>query len=473
MLQDRINELFTILETGTGDIAVYAKCTPSTISRLRSGSRNPGSQSTSVTKLIDGMVQYATENNKLQTLMDEVNVNNEELIREALKSYLFSDTNTENIKRLPFSEKLDKVMSLCEMPNIKLSKLVNVDSSYISRFRKGIRSPKSNPELFNRICVALFDQLELMNRFPDLIELMNSTSNMQLDKEKSIPREELYLNFHAWMNDFDKSDRKKIDHLLGTINTFSPNYDIPIPPLEMLVSNDIINDNCAVYEGIKGLQQAVLRFLGCAIKEKADELLLYSDQGMEWMINDTAFRSKWAALMALCIKGGTHIKIIHNIDRDITEMIEAIESWLPLYATGMIESFYNKKPAGNRFKHTLFLYPGKACITSCHPSEMDELGIYNYHTDALRLDFYKKNFDYMMKDAVSLVNLSQGTFQLSNLDIDPHDSYNSLSLSIASNKVVVVKNSPPKLTMTLTHPLLCNAFQAYLEHRHNDSSQDE
>lgn len=469
MLKERINHFFTILNVGTGDIAAYARCTPSTISRLRSGSRTPNSNSTSIVKLIDGFVQYATENDKLNILMDTVNVYNEELIRAAIKNYLFSENNDQNTKRLPFHEKLNQTMDLCEISNSKLSKLVNVDSSYISRFRKGIRSPKSNPELFNRLCIALFDQIVIMNRLPMLIELINASSNMQLDSKNIMPREELYINYHAWMNDFNKSEQEIIDHLLGTINTFSPNYDIPIPPIEMLVSEDITNDDRTVYEGIEGLQMAVLRFLACAIKEKSEQLMLYSDQGMEWMTNDIAFRSKWAALMAMCIRNGTHIKIIHNIDRDITEMIDAIESWLPLYATGMIESFYNKKPSGTRFKHTLFLCPGKACITAYHPSEMDNLGLYNYHTDSLHLNFFKENFDYLLKNADSLVSLSKGTLQLSNLEIDPHASYNSLSLSITPKKVVVVKSSLPQLTMTFTHPLLCNAFQAFFEHRQDIS----
>ena len=319
MLQEKINHLFNILNVGTNDIAVYAKCNPSTISRLRTGSRVPNSHSSSINKLIDGMVQYATENDKLQFLMHEVNIHNEELIRTAIKGYLFSTNDYQNQKHLPFHEKLNKVMTICEISNAKLSRLVNVDSSYISRFRKGLRSPKSNQDLFNRICTALFDQAELTGCFLELINLINSTLNMHLDATKQIQREELYINFHAWMNDFDKADHAVIDHLFGTIDTFSFNYNIAIPPIEMLVSEDIENEDCSFYQGIEGLQRAVLRFLSCAIKEHAEELMLYSDQSMEWMTTDTVFRSKWAALIALCVKNGTRIKIIHNIDRDITE----------------------------------------------------------------------------------------------------------------------------------------------------------
>ena len=146
-------------------------------------------------------------------------------------------------------------------------------------------------------------------------------------------------------------------------------------------------------------------------------------------------------------------------------MIDAIESWLPLYATGMIESFYNRKPSGNRFRHTLFLCPKKACIAACHPTGMGSQGMYNYFTDSIHLDYFENIFIHLMNDAAPLVSLSQGTMLTSTLEVDPYDSYNSLSLSISSNKVVVFKNSPPQLTMTFTHPLLCNAFQAYVEHR--------
>ena len=168
--------------------------------------------------------------------------------------------------------------------------------------------------------------------------------------------------------------------------------------------------------------------------------------------------------MALCVRQGTHIKIIHNIDRDITEMISAVESWMPLYTSGMIKSYYNRKSCGTRFKHTIFLCPDRACIAACHTNGMDNKSIYNYYTEPIYLDYMKENYESLLLDSDSLATIEQGGNANAENNIISQDDFSNLSLSILQNKVIITKNSMPKLTITFTHPLLCNAFQAYAEY---------
>lgn len=473
MFHERIKELFDALGASNQEIARCANCTPSTISRLRSGARKPAPHSPTVDKLIDGTIHYATLHGHADKLLKLVGVDDEELLDSGIRRWLYAesdkytdDTNKESgvTGAAPsFSERLNAVMLLCDISNIRLARLVNIDTSYVSRFRNGIRSPKSNPELLDRICAALFEQIAAKELLPDLAGLINVPVTSLYDTDANINTDELYLHFHTWMDDFSSSDHEAINHLLGTIDTFTPNFDKPIPPLSQIVSDDIINDDTCIYHGIAGLQKAVLRFLGNAAKEHYDELLLYSDQGMEWMVEDADYRARWAALMATCVRQGTHIKIIHNIDRDIDEMVEAVESWLPLYASGMIESYYNRRSCGARFRHTIFLCPDKACIASCHAAGTDDKSIYNYYTDPAYLEFLKDNYECLMRDSGPLATVMQGASKNEDDNSKPDDNYNNISLSITQNKVIVVKNSAPKLTITFTHPLMCNAFQAYID----------
>ena len=469
MFQERIKELFDILGTSNQEIARCADCSPSTISRLRSGARKPAPHSPTVDKLIEGSIHYAVLHDHLDKLSKLTNIEDEELLDTGLRKWLYEnedafydsthDSPTVSGSKLhpTFSEKFNAVMLLSELSNIRLARIVNIDTSYVSRFRNGIRSPKSNPELFDRICTALFEQITAKGMLPNLANLI------EYNWDDNIDNDELYLHFHSWMDDFSFSDHDAIKHLLGTIDTFQPNFNITIPPLEQIVPDDILNDDATFYTGISGLQKAVLRFLGGAVRDNYEELLLYSDQGMEWMIEDESYRSKWVALMAMCVKQGTHIKIIHNIDRDITEMIEAVESWLPLYVSGAIESFYNHKTCGTRFSHTLFLCPGRSCITSSHPNGRDDNSLYNYHTNPVYLDYLKQDYEYLLTESSSLASILQGTPDDKDSNITPDEYYNHLSFSISQNKVIVVKNSTPKLTITFAHPLLCSAFQAYVD----------
>lgn len=474
MFREKIKILFDILEVSNQEISRYAGCSPSGISRLKSGARKPGPASPTVDKFINGVIQYAAAHNKSNLLIDIAGVSGEESLHTGIKKWLYDknnhypDKHSKNIDKdscyPSFSEKLNGVMNLCEMSNVKLARAVNVDTSYISRFRKGNRSPKSNPELLDRICTALFEYTALKGHLPELADMMHIPISSFYDSSNNIKTNELYLRFHIWMDDFSANDQYAIKHLLETIDTFTPNINIDIPPLEHIVPEDILNDKTDIYQGITGLQRAVLRFLGCAVRDHYDELLLYSDQGMEWMVENEDFRKRWAALMALCVRQGTHIKIIHNIDRDITEMISAVESWMPLYTSGMIKSYYNRKSCGTRFKHTIFLCPDRACIAACHTNGMDNKSIYNYYTEPIYLDYMKENYESLLLDSDSLATIEQGGNANAENNIISQDDFSNLSLSILQNKVEITKNSMPKLTITFTHPLLCNAFQAYAEY---------
>ena len=132
-----------------------------------------------------------------------------------------------------------------------------------------------------------------------------------------------------------------------------------------------MKDDRNVYNGVSGLQDAVIRFLIMVCESKGQEMLLYSDQDMAWMMGPEDFCLKWAMLMKYCVKSGIRIRIIHNIDRSPREMDMAIKSWLPLYMSGMVEPYYSEAVKDVRFFHTLFVCPGVAAIEaspggSCH-----------------------------------------------------------------------------------------------------------
>lgn len=43
-----------------------------------------------------------------------------------------------------FQERFNMIMDMAKMTNVRLSKILNVDASLISRYRSGTRSPLSN-----------------------------------------------------------------------------------------------------------------------------------------------------------------------------------------------------------------------------------------------------------------------------------------------------------------------------------------
>jgi len=119
----------------------------------------------------------------------------------------------------------------------------------------------------------------------------------------------------------------------------------------------------AFYFGNAGKRECVIRFLTelAALNEPV-KLLLHSEEDMLWMYENPDFVRKWAILLKTLLQNGSRIVIVHTVRRTLREMLEAVAKWSPLYATGLIESYYCPRLRDNIFKRTLFIGSGKAAI---------------------------------------------------------------------------------------------------------------
>ena len=410
MFSERLNKILTLLDVTSGDFARFAGCDKSYISRMTSGARIPKNGGAGAWRIVDGIYASADEKGKIAGLCVLVSckdLNSADAIKAQIMAWLYGGEEVTDKKSKPpkdivpyrvFGEKLNAVMELAEISNIRLGNLVNIDTSYISRFRNGLRSPKSNPRTMDAICTALLRRLGEQNRIKQLAALMKADPDALTDEE------EAFSLFHDWLYDTEKTDSSSvIEKLLENIDTFSLDAKTPLPSFEEVAATVKCEDT--VYFGSAGLQNAVIRFLASVISGGGKELYLYSDQNMNWL-TDPAFRIKWAALMLGCVQKGIKIHVIHNVDRDVSEMIEAIISWLPLYMSGMIRSYYCKKQKNSRFSNTIFLCPGVACIKGSNViGTEDQNGEYRYDTDPEILEIHQAAFRGLLDDAKQLVRI--------------------------------------------------------------------
>ena len=410
MFSEKLNKILTLLDVTLGDFARFAGCDKSYISRMTSGARVPKKGGAGAWRIVDGIYASADEKGKTAGICQLISCedqNSADGIKSQIMAWLYGGEEVTDKKskapkdKVPyrvFGEKLNAVMELAEISNIRLGNLVNIDTSYISRFRNGLRSPKSNPRTMDAICTALLRRLGEQNRIKQLAALMKADPDALTDEE------EAFSLFHDWLYDTEKTDSSSvIEKLLETIDTFSIDAKTPLPSFEEVAATVKCEDT--VYFGSTGLQNAVIRFLGGVISGGGKELYLYSDQNMNWL-TDPAFRLKWAALMLCCVQKGIKIHVIHNVDRDVSEMIEAIISWLPLYMSGMIRSYYCKKQKNLRFSNTVFLCPGVACIKGSNViGTEDQNGEYRYDTDTKILEMHQAAFHSLLADAKQLVRI--------------------------------------------------------------------
>ena len=106
------------------------------------------------------------------------------------------------------------------------------------------------------------------------------------------------------------------------------------------------------YFGLQQMMESELDFMKAAVLSRSMEpVILYSDMPMEQMAQDPEFPKKWMFGMAMLLKKGLTLRIIHNIDRSMSEMMLGLESFIPMYMTGQIEPYYFKTPQNGVFLH--------------------------------------------------------------------------------------------------------------------------
>lgn len=498
MFKERFTQLLAFLDISNTDFAAQAQVDRSYISHLKNGHRVPKQDSDSIKKLATAVYEIALEKNDLSTmgvLIGCDGAQDKSAIINAVRDFLYADTSSlanrtvSNVRYNYFGHKLNQLMELLELPNIKLAKMVNIDPSLISRFRRGTRFPKSNKSLMLEISDSLYNTILKMRMEKEAASLTNIP-------EEAFSRERL----HKWLYGREKFN-EAADKLIKTISSFNYKTEFPILPLGECISEEELECKQNIYIGTNGLRQISKRFLAQALAKKCRELLLYSDQNMEWMY-DQKFIMEWASLMIHCIKAGMTIHIIHNIKRNTEEMMEAVTKWTPLYMSGRINPYYSKGLyQANGFTHTLFIAPGAAVVEGWGIVKMEDSISYHYYEEARQIDKAVKCFNKMLEDCDPLMKISLnefsedydkilyviqetgnaakglpeavklakekngpdaklGAYKVFNLEKVP---FANTRIIVGSDFICITKLDQPVVNYSIYHPTMCDVMRKYAE----------
>ena len=76
-----------------------------------------------------------------------------------------------------------------------------------------------------------------------------------------------------------------------------------------------------------------------------------SDMPMINTSGDKDFNKKRMFVIAMSLKKGLHINIIHNVDRPFEELIQGLETWIPIYMTGQVSPYHLPHTSTNIYHH--------------------------------------------------------------------------------------------------------------------------
>ena len=297
-----------------------------------------------------------------------------------------------------FNEKLDFLMNITKTKNSDLAMYTSLDSSYISRLRRGKRKLSNNENFVLAMAEYFIKNIKEDYQKKSIFDLISRSGF--LIKEDLSSTEILY----KWLKDEKVDEVKVVEGFIENFSSFKFKNTNTWKYTENKMKTD--TNNIKIYTGIQGKREGVLNFLSLVLEEKSPQkLLLFSDESLEWLSEDKSFRNKWKEYMDQVILKGNKIIIIHELSRNLYEMLTSIKEWMPLYMTGAIEPYYYPKKRDGIFKRTIFAAPNTAALTSTTVGEMDNKTVNYLVKDKTALESLETEFNNYLKLCKPLVKI--------------------------------------------------------------------
>lgn len=159
------------------------------------------------------------------------------------------------------------------------------------------------------------------------------------------------------------------------------------------------------YFGLDEMMESELDFLKAAVLSRSTApVIMYSDMPMEEMAKDPDFPKKWMFGMALMLKKGLHLNIIHRVDRPFSEMMLGLESWIPMYMTGQVSPYYLKDIQNQIFLHFLKV-SGTVALSGEAISGHHSDGKYYLTKNRDEVSYYRKRAEALLHHAFPLMDI--------------------------------------------------------------------
>ena len=383
-----LNKYIEQINCSSKDLSTTSQLSSAVISRYRKGERTPALKSKQFDQLVDGLYELSKNNNT-------------ELSKKEIASTLASSLNDIDINFEDLSKNINAIISALNINIADLSRFIGYDASFISKIRSGNRNPSKPKEFISSVCSFIVNKYKSAENKETLSILMDcSITDLENEADYS-------FELNKWISTNSYSDSTYISNFLNHLDTFDLNeyikaihFDemkIPFVPFYKASSRN--------YYGLEEMKKSELDFFKATVLSKSTEpVFMCSDMPMEDMAEDVDFGKKWMFAIAMTLKKGLHLNIIHNLDRPFEEMMLGLESWIPIYMTGQISPFYFKNANTNIYGHLNYV-SGTVALNGESINGYHSDGKYYLTTNKSEIAYYKSKADHLLKKANSLMDI--------------------------------------------------------------------
>ena len=406
----------------------------SVISRYRRGDRRPNIRGKQLVQLADGLYELSSSK-KLNITRDEIYSN------------LSSSLNDVSIDFEQLSKNFNELIATLNINMSELSRFSFYDASLLSKIRTGNKTPSKPKTFIENVCSFVVNRYKSENDKKSVAILIGCNSKDLKDNSN------YYNRLFKWLSTNLVPTNNYIDDFLNNLDKFDLNeYIKAIHFDEMKVPTiPFYKATSKTYYGIEEMKKGELDFFKATVLSKNNEpVFMCSDMPMEDMAQDVEFGKKWMYAIAIMLKKGLHLNIIHNVDRPFNEMMLGLESWLPIYMTGQVSPYFLKGLQNNIYCHFNYVSGVAALYGECINGYHDK-GKYSLTTNKNDISYYKTKAQCLLSKSTSL------------MDIYKEESKNAFNAFLSSS--VKIKASRRRILFSLPiHTISNNLLFKILKH---------
>ena len=391
MFGEKLNEYIERLGCSGKELAEKSGLSEAAVSRLRTGGRVPKQNSAEFEKLCRGIVLIAEDSGADGCTAKEVS--------EALGSCIIE----ESFNHSAFSAKLNLIFRALSVNVAELSKALSYDSSHISRIRNGQRRSSRPEKLAAEIseyvakkCTGPAEKEIIAELLKTSAERVESVSDCAAALTDWLTGGESAENAPNPMSDFlEKLSEFDLNQYIRAIHF--DEIKVPSVPAGLPISKS--------YYGLEQMKKGELDFLkATALSRSKEPVFMCSDMQMDDMAKDMDFAKKYMFGLAVMLKKGLHLNVVHNLNRPFKEIMLGFESWIPLYMTGQISPYYLKGVHNRVYCHFLNVSGAAALVGDCIAGHHSR-GRYYLAKGREELGYYREKAGFILKKALPLMEI--------------------------------------------------------------------
>lgn len=404
----KLNNYIKLINCSSKDLSSTSSISPAVISRYRNGERTPKVNSVQLEQLSNGIYKIAVEKG--------IDLSKEVILKELSNTLSDIVIDFEQLRK-----NLNDIISVLNINISELSRGIGFDSSMISKIRSGKRNPANIGIFVDSICNFI------VRKYKSDTDKKAICSLIECNYEDILISSNYLDKLKKWFSLNATSSHNYINDFFKNLNEFDlEQYIKAIKFDEMKVpSLPFYKSSSKTYYGIEEMKQGELDFFKATVLSKSnDSIFMCSNMPMEDMAKDVDFGKKWMFAIAMTLKKGLHLNIIHNINRPFNEMMLGLESWIPIYMTGQVSPYYLSGFQDNTYCHFNYVSGSIALAGECINGYHNK-GKYHLTSNKSDIAYYKEKVKCLLNKAKPLMDIYR---------IDSKNSFNAFIMSDSNIK---------------------------------------